>query len=73
MAKSAKDDGACPRARQLLEEVVRDDPSYSSARVLLAVVYHRLRLRRKSRRTGAGCPPPRGRSAERPARAVYTE
>jgi tetratricopeptide (TPR) repeat protein len=48
MAKWAKDDGDLPRARQLLEEVVRDDPSYSSARVLLAVIYHRLRLREKA-------------------------
>ncbi|PYT19862.1 MAG: hypothetical protein DMG57_44025 [Acidobacteria bacterium] len=48
MAQWAKDDGDMPRARQLLEEVVRDDPSYSPARVLLAVVYHRLRLREKA-------------------------
>jgi hypothetical protein len=27
---------------------VRDDPSYSPARVLLAIVYHRLHLREKA-------------------------
>jgi tetratricopeptide (TPR) repeat protein len=48
MAQWAKEDGDLPRAQQLLEEVVRDDPSYSPARVLLAVVYHRLRLREKA-------------------------
>jgi tetratricopeptide (TPR) repeat protein len=48
MAQWAKDDGDLPRARQLLEEVVRDEPSYSPARVQLAVVYHRLRLREKA-------------------------
>jgi len=48
MAQWAKEDGDLPRAQQILEEIVRDDPSYSPARVLLAVVYHRLRLREKA-------------------------
>jgi superkiller protein 3 len=48
MAQWAKEDGDLPRARQLLEEVVHDDPSYSPARVLLAIVYHRLNLREKA-------------------------
>jgi len=48
MAQWAKEDGDLTRAQQILEEIVRDDPSYSPARVLLAVVYHRLRLREKA-------------------------
>ena len=34
-----------PRVRVILEEVVRDDPSFISARVLLANVYYRLKPR----------------------------
>jgi tetratricopeptide (TPR) repeat protein len=45
MAQWAKEDGDLPRAQQILEEIVRDEPSYSPARVQLAVVYHRLHLR----------------------------
>jgi tetratricopeptide (TPR) repeat protein len=48
LAQWTKEEGDLPQARQLLEEVVRDDPSYSPARVLLAIVYHRLHLREKA-------------------------
>jgi tetratricopeptide (TPR) repeat protein len=44
----AKEDGDLPRARQILESVVRDDPAYVPARVLLAVVYRRLNLRKEA-------------------------
>jgi len=44
LAKWAKEEGDLPRARALLEEVVRDDPSFISARVLLASIYYRLNL-----------------------------
>jgi hypothetical protein len=37
-----------PRARQILESVVRDDPAYIPARVLLAIIYRRLNLREKA-------------------------
>ena len=48
MAQWAKEDGDLPRAQQILEEIVRDEPSCSPARVQLAVVYHRLHLREKA-------------------------
>ncbi len=47
LAKWAKEEGDLPQARALLEEVVRDDPSFISARVLLASVYYRLNVRKK--------------------------
>jgi tetratricopeptide (TPR) repeat protein len=47
LAKWAKEEGDLPQARSLLEEVIRDSPSYISARVLLASVYYRLNLRRE--------------------------
>jgi tetratricopeptide (TPR) repeat protein len=47
LAKWAKEDGDLPQARSILEEVIRDSPSYISARVLLASVYYRLNLRRE--------------------------
>jgi Flp pilus assembly protein TadD len=41
-------DGNLPRARELLEGIVRDAPAFTPARVLLATVYHRLRLKKQA-------------------------
>jgi tetratricopeptide (TPR) repeat protein len=48
LAKWAKEEGDLASARALLEEVIRDDPSFISARVLLASVYYHLNLRQEA-------------------------
>ncbi len=47
LAKWAKEEGDLPRARALLEQVVAEDPTVISARVLLASVYYKLNLRKE--------------------------
>ncbi len=44
LARWAKDDGDLPKARELLEGIVRDSDSYLPAHRLLAIVYHQMGL-----------------------------